>query len=57
MMLPDGKLSLCDSRREPANLAKMSSLRFIGIRKNLAALLLEVLPEGGDFAVAVDGFN
>ena len=57
MTIPDGKLRLCDSRREPANLVEMSSFRFTSIGKNLVALLAEVFPEICNFAVAVDGFN
>jgi hypothetical protein len=57
MTLPDGKLRLCDSRRESANLVEMSSFRFTSIGKNLLALLAEVFPESRNFAVAVDGIN
>src|SRR6202451_1407282 len=51
MTLPDGKLRLCDSRREPANLVEMSSFRFTSIGKNLVTLLAEVFPESRNFAV------
>jgi hypothetical protein len=57
MTLPDGKLRLCDSRLEPANLVEMSSFRFTSIGKNLAALLAEVFPESCHFAVTVNGLN
>ena len=57
MTLPDGKLRLFDSRREPANLVGMNSFRFASIGKNLLALLAEVFSESRNFAVADDGFN
>ena len=57
MMLPDGKLRLCNSRREPVDLVKMSSFRFTSIGNNLAALLTEVLSESSDFLVTVECFD
>ena len=57
MTLPDGKLRLCNSRREPAFLVKMSSLSFTSIGYNLAPLLTEVLSESSDFLVAVECFD
>jgi hypothetical protein len=57
MTLPDGKLRLCNSRRKPVNLVKMSSFRLTSIGNNLAALLTEVLSESSDFLMAVECFD